>query len=94
MTFEDAKAVLAALVAENVDFVVIGSMTMAAHGLARATHALDLFVSPEPANVERLKRALRSLFDDPHVDEIDAGELAGDYPAVEYIPPHGRNHQL
>jgi len=90
VTFEDARAVFAALVREGVEFVVIGSMAMAAHGLVRATHDLDLFVAPDGDNVERLKRALRSLFDDPHIDEIDAAELAGEYPAVEYIPPHGR----
>ncbi len=90
MTLEEAKAVLAALVLENVEFVVIGSMAMAAQGLPRATHDLDLFVSPEIANLEALKRALFALFNDPNVAEIDPEELAGDYPAVEYAPPHGR----
>jgi len=90
MTLEEAKAVLAALVLENVEFVVIGSMAMAAQGLPRATHDLDLFVSPEIANLEALKRALFALFDDPNLEEIDPEELAGNYPAVEYAPPHGR----
>jgi hypothetical protein len=90
MTLEEAKAVLAALVQEKVEFVVIGSMAMAAQGLPRATRDLDFFVSPEIENLEALKRALSSLFDDPSVEEIDPHELAGDYPAVEYVPPHGR----
>ena len=90
MTLEEAKAVLAALLEEGVDFVVIGSMAMAAQGLPRATHDLDLFVSPELANLRALKRALFKLFEDPSVEEIDPEELAGDYPAVEYVPPHGR----
>jgi Nucleotidyl transferase AbiEii toxin, Type IV TA system len=90
MTLEEAKAILEALVQEDVQFVVIGAMAMAAQGLPRATHDLDLFVSPERGNVEALKRALRSHFDDPSIDEIDPDELAGDYPAVEYSPPHGR----
>lgn len=90
MTLEEAEAVLAALVGAGVDFVVIGSMAMAAQGLPRATHDLDLFLSPEIQNLEALKRALRDLFDDPTVDEIDPEELAGEYPAVEYTPPHGR----
>jgi hypothetical protein len=90
MTLEEAKAVLAALVHERVKFVVIGSMAMAAQGLPRATHDLDLFVSPEIENLEALKRALFALFDDPNIEEIDPQELAGDYPAVEYVPPHGR----
>ena len=90
MTFEEAKAVLSALVHERVDFVVIGSMAMAAQGLPRATRDLDFFVSPEIENLKALKRALFNLFNDPNVEQIDPHELAGDYPAVEYIPPHGR----
>lgn len=90
MTLEEVKAVLAALVREGVDYVVIGSMAMAAQGLPRATQDLDLFVAPDLDNLEALKRALRSLFDDPSVEEIDPQELAGEYPAVEYVPPHGR----
>ena len=66
-------------------------MAMAAQGLVRATRDLDFFVSPTEANVERLRRALSSLYDDdPNVKEIVAADLAGDYPAVEYSPPHGR----
>jgi hypothetical protein len=90
MTLEEVKAVLAALVEEQVDFVVIGSMAMAAQGLPRATQDLDLFVAPDIQNLEALKRALKSLFDDPSVEEIDPRELAGRYPAVAYVPPHGR----
>jgi len=58
--------------------------------LPRATQDLDLFVAPTRANLEALKRALSALFDDPAVDEIDPDDLLGDYPAVEYVPPHGR----
>lgn len=90
VTFEEAKVILAALEREGVDYVLVGSMAMAAQGLVRATRDLDFFVSPAAENVERLKRALRSLFDDPSVDEITAADLAGDYPAIEYNPPHGR----
>ncbi len=90
MTLEEAKAILAALLEEKVEFVVIGSMAMAAQGLPRATHDLDFFVSPEIENLEALKRALFNLFEDPNVYQIDPQELAGDYPAVEYVPPHGR----
>lgn len=90
MDFEEAKRILAAFKAEGVEYVLVGAMAMAAHGLIRATRDVDLFVSPEPANVERLRRALMSLYDDPNVEEITSEDLAGDYPAVEYSPPHGR----
>jgi hypothetical protein len=46
---------------------------------------------PDPENVERLRRALKSVFaGDPNVDEITASDLNGEYPAIEYTPPHGR----
>jgi len=90
LTIDEASQVLAALLDEGVEFVLIGSMAMAVQGLPRATHDIDFFVSPDPGNIQRLKRALRALFDDPSVDQIDAAELAGAYPAVEYVPPHGR----
>jgi hypothetical protein len=89
--FEEAKRILTVLEREGVRYVLIGAMAMAAQGLVRATHDLDFFVSPEGENVDRLKRAFKSLFDnDPNVDEISAEDLGGDYPAVEYTPPHGR----
>ena len=40
-------------------------------------------------NVEHLRQALRSLYkDDPNVDQIRVEDLAGDYPAIEYVPPY------
>jgi hypothetical protein len=32
---------------------------------------------------------LHRVFDDPHIDEITAEDLLGDYPAVQYVPPDG-----
>jgi hypothetical protein len=58
----------------------------------RSTEDLDVFVAPAAENVERLKRALHSVFDDPSIDEISAGDLLGDYPAVQYVPPEGAFH--
>jgi hypothetical protein len=85
---EEAKRILAAFAREGVEYVMIGSMAMAAQGLVRATRDVDFFVSAEAANVERLRRALKSLYgDDENVDQICAEDLAGDYPAIEYIPP-------
>lgn len=90
MDFEAAKEILRALEREGVRYVLVGSMAMAAQGLVRATRDVDLFVAPDPENVARLRAALRSVFgDDPHLDEITAEDLGGDYPAVAYAPPHG-----
>jgi len=90
MTLEEAQEVFQALAREGVEFVVVGAMAMAAQGLPRATQDLDVFVAPRRENLEALKRALHSLYDDPNVEQIDPDELMGDYPAVEYVPPGGR----
>ena len=89
MDFDDALKIFAALEQEGVRYVVVGSMAMAAQGIIRATRDLDLFVSPDADNVDRLKRALHRVFADPSIDEITAEDLAGDYPAIEYNPPSG-----
>jgi hypothetical protein len=84
----EAKRILAAFQREQVEYVMVGSMAMAAQGLVRATRDVDFFVAPTASNVERLRAALRGLYaDDPNVSEIKVEDLAGDYPAIEYIPP-------
>ena len=91
MDFGELRRILAAFEREGVRYVLVGSMAMAAQGIVRATRDADFFVAPDDENVARLRRALKSLFDDdPNVDEITAADLGGDYPAVEYTPPHGR----
>lgn len=86
--FDDALRVIASLAEAGVEYVVIG-VAMNLHGLARATEDLDVFIRPDPANVERLRAALRAVWDDPSIDEITAEDLCGDYPAVRYGPPTG-----
>lgn len=76
--------------AENrVDYAIFGAVALGLHGLARATEDLDVFLRPDPENVERLKRALLEVFDAPSIEEISADDLCGDYPAVRYYPPEG-----
>jgi hypothetical protein len=81
--------VLRALERQRVEYVLVGSMAMAAQGLVRATRDMDIFVNPSESNVHSLKAALRELFDDPEVEGIRSDELAGEYPAVQYVPPGG-----
>lgn len=89
MRIEQARAVFAAFEREHVAYALIGSMAMAVHGIVRATRDIVFFVDPHPDNVERLKRALRTVFHDASIDEIDSGDLAGPYPVVQYGPPDG-----
>ncbi len=81
--------VLAALEEARVDYAVIGGVAINLHGLARGTRDIDVFVAPTAENIDRLKTALRSLYDDPSIDEIQASDMLGEYPAVSYAPPNG-----
>ena len=89
MEFEQTKRILAAFDRHGVNYVLVGGMAMAAQGLVRATRDIDVVVSVETKNIDRLKAALQELFNDPEIDSIRADELAGDYPAIQYVPPTG-----
>ena len=78
---------LAALNAEEVEYVLFGGQAVNLHGILRFTDDIDLFVSPAPENVERLRRALRWVWADPSIDEICAEDLAGEYAVVRYGTP-------
>ena len=86
-TLQKTLRVLRSLEEHGVDYVVIGGVALNFHGIIRATEDLDIFVRPVPANIERLKEALREVWDDPCIDEITASDLCGEYPAVRYGPP-------
>ncbi len=79
--------VLRALEAESVAYVLFGGQAVNAHGIMRFTGDIDLFVDPTPENVERLRNALRSVWDDSEIDEIVADDLAGEYAVVRYGTP-------
>lgn len=81
---------LAAFGHEGLEYVLIGAAAMGFHGIVRATEDLDLVVRSTPENIERLRCALRKVYDgDPNIDEIKTEDLLGDYPAVRYYPPSG-----
>jgi hypothetical protein len=87
VNWDAALAVLRALERERVEYVLVGAAAMNLHGVVRNTEDLDLFVNPTEENVARLRTALHSVFHDSSIDEISAADLAGDYPAVQYLPP-------
>lgn len=90
MSYADTLfAVVSALNDARVDYVLIGGAALNVHGLIRATEDLDIFVAPSPDNVERLKDALKTVWDDDSIDEITAIDLCGEYPVVRYGPPEG-----
>jgi hypothetical protein len=90
MDFEKVLAFFRALRDAGVDYVLVGAVGMTVHGIVRATQDVDVFVRPEEDNIARFRDALRSVFpDDGSIQEITAGDLAGDYPAIRYNSPDG-----
>src|SRR4051812_49097216 len=57
----DAERILEALAEHRVDYVLIGGLAVQTHGHVRTTNDADLIPAPDPANLERLAAALRSL---------------------------------
>ncbi len=87
MDFDRMLALLASLGEQNVEYVLIGGAALNVHGIFRATEDIDIFVRPDRENVERLKSALRALWNDQDIDELNAEDLSGPYPVVRYGPP-------
>jgi predicted nucleotidyltransferase len=87
MDYDRIMQLLQALEREKVEYILVGGVAINLHGVVRATQDVDLFVRPEKENIQRLKRALRSLWNDPEIDSISHEDLAGDYPTVRYGPP-------
>src|SRR5437899_1268370 len=85
--YETLKRLLTALERHSVSYAIFGAIALNLHGLARFTEDLDVFLAPDPINVERLKTALRSIVNDPEIDSITAADLLGPYPAIQYTPP-------
>jgi hypothetical protein len=84
---DEILAVVNAMNREGVEYITFGAIALWTHGIVRVTEDADFFIAPTVENIERLKRALRSVWDDPHIDEISAEDLTGDYPSVRYGPP-------
>jgi hypothetical protein len=89
MDFEKLLELLRALRRCGVEYVLVGGVALSVHGIVRATEDVDLFIRPEPGNIDRLRQALRSVWDDPEIDQITEGDLAGEYPTLRYVPPGG-----
>lgn len=57
----DIRGILAELIREEVEFLVIGGVAVGFHGYVRATKDVDVVPAPGRENLERLARALRGL---------------------------------
>lgn len=86
--FQDFITVLESLRKHDVEYILIGGVAVILHGLERLTADLDLFIKLTPVNVEKLREALYSVFQDSSIEEITIDEL-GKYPVIRFGTPNG-----
>lgn len=86
MDFDRFLELVRAFRQEGVQYVLVGGVAVNLHGIVRATEDVGFFVDPDSKNVERLKAALRSVWDDPEIDEISPEDFDA-YPTLRYGPP-------
>ena len=87
--FDRLSDLLRALEDERVRYVLFGGQAVNLHGIPRFTEDIDLFVEPTADNVERVRRALTRVWNDPEIQQIRAEDLGGEYAVVRYGTPDG-----
>lgn len=80
--------ILDALEKEKVDYVLIGGFAMVLYGMPRATQDIDIFIKYRQENIERLQKALYTVFNNKNVFEITFSEFH-DYPVIRYGAEQG-----
>jgi len=86
--YEKFLEILDAFRKEEVEYVLIGGFAVIIHGMPRVTQDIDIFIKMVPENIDRLKKALKVVFDDNSIDGITLNDL-NDYSVIRYGTPDG-----
>ena len=86
MDVKSFMTVLKALHEYDVEYILIGGMAVILHNVPRVTEDLDIFVRRDANNIKKLKQALRSVFNDESIEDMQQQDLE-DYPVVRYGTP-------
>jgi len=70
----------------NVKYVIIGGYAIILHGYLRATEDLDLVVEMTQENINNFQKALKEVYNDKDIDEINYFELSN-YSVIRYGTP-------
>ena len=85
----EPQAVIAALNGARVRYVVVGGLAVAAHGVVRATHDLDLVPDPDGDNVVALAACLTELGGTHPIEGALTGERLARPAAITVRTRHG-----
>ncbi len=84
--FQNFLSILKSLEKQNVEYILIGGVAVILHGFERLTRDIDIIVKMTSENIEKLCKALASIFEDPSIDEITLEDLKK-YPVLRYGTP-------
>lgn len=80
--------IIDALEKEKVDYVLIGGFAMVLYGMPRATQDIDIFIKNQKENIDRLQKALFSVFNTKNIFEITYSEFQN-YPVIRFGADEG-----
>lgn len=83
---ENFLLVLDALDKQKVQYILVGGVAVILHGIERLTRDIDIFVKMDNKNIERLRKALHSIFEDDSIEEITLEELQ-EFAVIRYGTP-------
>ncbi len=86
--FEKFLELMKSFERNDVEYIIIGGIAINLHGFARNTQDIDIFINPDKENIQKLKNALKEVFDDPEIDEITFEELQK-YSVIRYGTEYG-----
>ena len=91
--FQDFLRVLKAFNAFELEYVLIGGVALILHGMERLTRDMDIFIQNNSENMQKLRKALNSIFHDGSIEEITKDEL-NKYSVIRYGTSAGFNIDL
>ena len=83
---DDLREFLKSLIRNDVAFMLVGGYAVALHGFPRATADMDVWISTEPSNVDRVIAALRDFGFAPDADAATALRTPGKVLRMGYPP--------
>lgn len=84
--FKNFINVLNAFDKQKVKYILVGGIAVMLHGIERLTRDIDIFIKMDKDNIERLRKALHSIFKDESIEEITLEELRK-YAVIRYGTP-------
>lgn len=81
--FDSIEKIIKSLDVNEVEYVIIGGYAIILNGFLRATEDIDILLKMTPDNLKKFQKALREVYDDNEIDEINFNELSK-YSVIRY----------